>query len=207
MEKGWVGRAVFESGLIVIGVVLGFIVNEWREGRAAAAEAARSLDRIVAEIELNRSRIKRILPYHQRVAAELADFDYSTLANEEGVQTILVEALFGDIATEGVGDLILQDEAWRTALEQDALAAADFSTLTRIASLYELTLSGPNASWRAIIDQIDEQASFTPAETVPALKRMTLKYQNLVAQEKYVLEEIDRALAEVQGPTGRQSHE
>lgn len=70
--QAWLGKAVFEGVLIVLGVVLGFLVAEWRENRETEAAGRAALARIVLEIEANKQTVEGILPYHRKVADGLS---------------------------------------------------------------------------------------------------------------------------------------
>jgi hypothetical protein len=57
--------AIFQAALVVLGVVLAFSVNEWREARAARHDALRALDAIMEELKANREAVASSFEYHQ----------------------------------------------------------------------------------------------------------------------------------------------
>jgi hypothetical protein len=56
--------AVFEATLVVLGVVLAFAANEWREARAQREQGRQVLAAIVGELESNRAEVAASLEYH-----------------------------------------------------------------------------------------------------------------------------------------------
>ena len=186
-SREWIGRALFEGALIVVAVVLGFWVTEWQEQRRAEAAGQLALERIVAEIESNRGKIARVLPYHEDIAAQLRAL------RREPPATPVVDTLFA-IADQGIGDVLLYDEAWTTALAQDALVPVAFEQVQMIAGVYNAAESGVSSSWRYLILQLGEKPSFMPDTDGSALKRLSFAYDNLASQERSLLRRYDQVL-------------
>jgi|GEM_PF-1393249 len=193
----WIGRALFEAALIVFAVVLGFMVTAWREDADSVARGEAALERITAELRANRETVAGILPYHQKVADALARL------RKTPPDTPLFSTLFGadlptpGVAPHGVGDLYLHDEAWTTALSRDALARVDFELVQAIALVYGGAEFGAAASWRTILEQIGEREAFAPDHDGVALTRMSYTYQELVAQERFLIRRYDEVLAKL----------
>lgn len=185
--RNWLGKALFEGGLIVLAVVLGFWVNEWREGRQREADGRVAMERVVIELNNNRDTLARVLPYHEDVAEKLHTM------RENPPDAALMETFFS-VADRGFGDLRLNDEAWRTAVNRDSLAMSDFSDVQAIASVYNLAENGPLSSWNLLITVITEKSAFEPDENGVALTRFSFAYDELVSQEKYLLEEYNNIL-------------
>lgn len=59
--------ALFESFLVVFGVVLAFGANEWREHRNRVAHAELALANIHEELRVNRAEVRRALAYHNQL--------------------------------------------------------------------------------------------------------------------------------------------
>lgn len=64
-------RGLAELGIIVIGILLAFQVEEWREERAEQRDVLAALDRLLEEAESNRLSCNRALPYIQANAAAM----------------------------------------------------------------------------------------------------------------------------------------
>ena len=67
------GRAVFESALIVFGILAGLAVNEWQAGRDRAAHAADVLSTIRSEVESNLTLLDEANAYNAAIVAKLRD--------------------------------------------------------------------------------------------------------------------------------------
>lgn len=189
--RNWLSKALFEGGLIVLAVVLGFWVNEWREGRQREADGQVAIERVVLELSNNRDTLARVLPYHEEVAERLRTMRASP------PDAALVETFFS-VAGQGFGDLRLSDEAWGTAVTRDSLAMSDFSDVQAIASVYNLAENGPLSSWNLLITFMTETSAFEPDENGVALTRFSFAYDELVSQEKYLLEEYNNILKQLE---------
>jgi type II secretory pathway pseudopilin PulG len=69
--RAWMGRAVFESALIVFGILAGLAVNEWQAGRDRAARASDVLSTIRSEVESNLKLLDEANAYNAEIVAKL----------------------------------------------------------------------------------------------------------------------------------------
>jgi hypothetical protein len=67
-------RPLFDSLLIVFGVVLGFVVNDWAQGRAQRTRTAQALAAIRQELTVNRAGYAWAHAHHVRVRDTLAAY-------------------------------------------------------------------------------------------------------------------------------------
>lgn len=67
-------KPVFDSLLLVFGVVLGFLVNDWAQGRAQRARTTQALTAIRREIVVNRAAIEEARVHHAGVRDTLAAY-------------------------------------------------------------------------------------------------------------------------------------
>lgn len=190
-SRQWVGRTLFESSLIVVGIILGFIVNEWREDIQLEQKADLAMDRILQELELNREAVANVLPYHEQIATDLR----ALLADPP--QKPLMDTFLQDVATEGVGDLLLLDTAWQTANSRDSLAPFNFSAVQQLADTYDLAETGPQTSWTMIITFFADKEMYAPDQGGILLRRMSFAYDTLVMQEKALLQRYDWVLKQI----------
>lgn len=190
-SNNWFGHTVFESALIIVGIILGFIVNEWREDIERQERADAALDRIIQELELNRSAVALVLPYHQQVASDLKAL------LPDPPKKPFIETLLQDVATGGIGDLELLDTAWQTAIGRDALAPIDFTTVQEIADVYDLAEEGAAFTQVKIIEFFADTAMFAPDTGGDQLRRTSFAYDIIVLQERYLLERYDALLADL----------
>ena len=72
-SRAWIGRAAFEAGLIVLGLVGALLVDEWRTARERTARVRSALASIRAELESNRTAIADAITNHQTVIAKLRE--------------------------------------------------------------------------------------------------------------------------------------
>ena len=190
-SRQWVGRTLFESALIVVGIILGFIVNEWREDIQLEQKADLAMDRILQELELNREAVANVLPYHEQIANDLR----ALLVDPP--QKPLMDTFLQDVATEGVGDLVLLDTAWQTANSRDSLAPFDFSAVQQLADTYDLAKTGPQTSWTMIITFFADKEMYAPDQGGILLRRMSFAYDTIVMQEKALLQRYDWVLKQI----------
>jgi hypothetical protein len=69
--RAWMGRAVFESALIVFGILAGLAVNEWQAGRDRSARASEVLSAIRSEVESNLKLLDEANAYNAEIVAKL----------------------------------------------------------------------------------------------------------------------------------------
>lgn len=186
---GWALRAIWESGLIVLGVVLGFAVSEWRSERQARADAAAAVERVVEELRANRHMIARVQPYHAAVGERLAE-----LAASGGDARPLIDQAI-DAMPSGVGDLFLARAAWETAVAQGDLQQAPVPRTYEIARIYRLSELGVEQTWNAILTQLAAPEAYEPSPSPGQLRRMAASFQELASQEQFLIGEIDAILA------------
>jgi hypothetical protein len=72
-SRAWIGRAAFEAGLIVLGLVGALLVDEWRTARERTARVQSALASIRSELEANRTAIADALANHQTVITKLRE--------------------------------------------------------------------------------------------------------------------------------------
>lgn len=62
---------ILESTLVVLGVLLGYYVDQWRINQANQQEAETALFAIQAEFESNYQQVKKLLPSHKQMEGSL----------------------------------------------------------------------------------------------------------------------------------------
>jgi hypothetical protein len=68
---GWIGKAVFEASLIVLGLVGALLIDEWRDERERRARLETAMASIRAELEENRKAVATRLARNERLIADL----------------------------------------------------------------------------------------------------------------------------------------
>ncbi|MGZ3273876.1 MAG: hypothetical protein ACXU82_19175 [Caulobacteraceae bacterium] len=118
-----IGKAVFESVLLLLGVVLGFVVSEWgthAKERELAANVRRS---IALEVADNLKRIDEQVVRHRAAAAVMGRPDIDPA--KSAIQ-ILAESAKG-----GINALPMKRAAWDAAVSSGALRLLDHDLVER----------------------------------------------------------------------------
>jgi hypothetical protein len=124
------GLLVLEAFVIILGVMLGFGVNEWRQQRADEQRTERALRSMAAEMTLNHGQLSGRLAYYRRI---LAGADSLRAAGAElgpGLQ-----ALPG---WRGAAPPLVRSASWAAAQATGAFERMDFATAEALANVYTL---------------------------------------------------------------------
>ena len=183
----WFGRAVVEATLIVFAVVLGFIVNEWREDVADRRAAEAAMDRVVTEIESNIAQLEAVVDYHEAVGeridarlAEIAD------APEPVVGVFFDE--FPVILPRGINAPGLSDFAWTHAQEHGRLNVLPYEVVSDTARVYAIQTEGVQSTWRQIVELLFSGPQLMRAHDIePSLRFTQLGFVELAAQERSLI--------------------
>ncbi len=102
--------------LIVLSVLVGLAISEWRQGRADRALAAAALENCRLELRDNLARLEAVLPIHREVQTELR----AVLAQGDEIPSLM--ALMREIMPQGGMQLpALKEVAWETAISTGAI--------------------------------------------------------------------------------------
>ena len=124
-----IGKAVFESALIVVSVVLGFIISEWgthAKERELAANVRRSVALEVAE------NLKTIEPQMARHYAAATALD--RVPPQPG--KIALKVLSENLAGGSIAALPMKRAAWDAAVSSGALRLLDRDLVERYSHIY-----------------------------------------------------------------------
>lgn len=191
---GWMARAVFEALLIVFAVVLGFVVNEWRETVDAERRVDAALVRIAEEMAANRDDLQRVVSYHEQISAGLAEAAQA-IRDGEGETHGRLFATLGPIMPQGIQEPRLSHLVWTQASGQDVLANAEFGLIARIAGVYSMQENGVEATWRSIANTFFANAdSYRVQELEPNLTFMSSAFGELASQERYLINAYEAAI-------------
>ncbi len=120
---------------IVIAIVLGFIVTEWRESRQEAKKAKLALHRIAQEVELNRDAISNMLPYYETMLHRIDSLGHDSLEISTDLQ-----------GWQGINPIALQSSAYQLAMQTGLLSNIDFEMATAISLYYVICEEYGNTS-------------------------------------------------------------
>ena len=155
-----VGRSarhwLFEGMLIVVSVLLGFGLSEFREAQAERELTGRVLDGIRAEIEYNLSVLEPFVPMHTQWMAALAKVDTAE-GHQSGVEVWF--ATRPRIPLDGTSTFpSLRRNAWDSAVAGGALRLIDYEVAAALADVY-----GMQEQVTANVQRLATGALSTPA--------------------------------------------
>ena len=100
-SREWIGRAVFEAGLIVLGLVGALLIDEWRDTRQRTQRVQNALESVTAELQGNRDALDQSIANNQQLITTLRESE-KTGAPYQG--RILYRAGLTSTAWEAVRD-------------------------------------------------------------------------------------------------------
>lgn len=190
----WFGRALVEGVLIVFAVVLGFLVNEWREDVADRRAAEAAMGRVVAEIEANIEALEAVAGYHEevveRIGARLAELE----ASPEGAEGVLFDE-FPRVLPRGVNAPGLSRFAWEHAQQHGRLNVLPYARVSEVARIYEMQANGVESTWRQIVELLFAGPEIMrPQDLGPSLRFTQIGFTELASQERFLIGQYERLL-------------
>jgi len=190
----WLGRALVEGGLIVFAVVLGFIVNEWRESVADHRAAEAAMNRVVAEVEANIAQLEAVVEYHEDVVSRIGERLAEIEAGGDPVVGVLFDEMPG-IMPSGINAPSLSRFAWDHAQQHGRLDVLPYEIVAGTARVYEIQADGADSTWRKIVDLIFAGPEvMRPRDIEPSLRFTQIGFAELAAQERFLIDLYRRLL-------------
>ncbi len=187
------GRFLFESLLIVISIVLGLGLNEWRQDRADMELADTALQSCLRELKENREKVSRRMPIHSQVWDQL-----KVIAAREGTVPSLLTVMAEIMPEHGLQLPSLDRVAWETAQGTGALRHMPYEDVSRLSELYNSQSLGLTATVGRLSDRVFSHRSFAEDGNEETLMLLILLFQELVSQEEYYLKVCDELLGEIE---------
>ena len=192
--SAWLGRAVVEGALIVFAVVLGFVVNEWRETVADRQAAREAMVRVAAELEDNAAQLEAVVVYHEEVVSRIAERLAEIEAADEPVTGITFDE-FPRVLPRGINAPGLSDFAWSHAQQHGQLDVLPYELVASTARIYEMQASGVESTWRQIVDLLFSGPNIMrEQEIAPSLRFTQIGFSELASQERFLLDHYRRQL-------------
>lgn len=186
--SAWLGRAVVEGVLIVFAVVLGFVINEWRETVADRQAAEDAMVRVAAEIEDNIAQLEAVVVYHEGVVALISDRLEEIEAGDGPVRGIVFDE-FPRILPRGINAPGLSDFAWTHAQQHGQLDVLPYELVAGTARIYEMQASGVESTWRQIVELLFAGPNIMREQDLaPSLRFTQVGFSELASQERFLLE-------------------
>ena len=110
---------------IVIAIVLGFVVTEWRESLQEAKKAELALYRIAQEVERNRHAAAHMLPYYEKMLHRMDSLGRDSFNVNSDVK-----------GWEGINPIAFQGSAYQLAIQTGLLSTIDFEMATGLSLFY-----------------------------------------------------------------------
>ncbi|WP_323762988.1 hypothetical protein [Maricaulis sp.] len=196
----WFGRAFVEGTLIVFAVVLGFIVNEWREDVADRRAAEAAMGRVVAEIEANIEALEAVVDYHEevveRIGARLAEIESSPELAEGVVFDDLMMLMFRGVNPPGLSRF-----AWEHAQQHGRLDVLPYERVAAVARVYDMQAYGVESTWRQIVELLFAGPQVMHAQPLlPSLRFTQIGFTELASQERFLISYYRRVLDDLREP-------
>jgi hypothetical protein len=184
---------LLESVLIVLSVVLGFALTEWRQQQAERKLARTVLENVRREMAQNLATLERIPPKHARMAERLAT---AAVPSAGGGQTAF--DVFAREMPEGGLDLSpLRDAAWETAVTTGALRLLDYEKAALVSEVYQIQRASIVPTIQRISDRFLAPQNFDPLARTAMLRTHHMLFVEISGQESYLMETYRRVLKQL----------
>lgn len=192
-NKAW-GTLALESVLIVLSVVLGFLVTEWRQANENEALARTAQQSILSEIEDNYRRVRRAHRYHETMSDTLSGIDSIGTAAR-----IISEGFQGQ---SGVANpAAMQSAAWDMAQSTGAIRHMEWADVNALAQVYtRQDFYDRQIDWfgRALFDTATDKGPDGLAESTPGflpiINQFASQEQQLITRYQQVLRRFGRSV-------------
>ena len=179
-SREWIGRAVFESGLIVLGLVGALLIDEWRDTRQRNERVQNALESVAAELHANRAALDKAVADNEQLIATLRQSEKTGVIYEgpilrrPSLSSVAWDAVRDGGTTSDVPHPVLM------SLGRAYSAQASYISELGVFSTYLYTYQGPRsfrempgalAGWlsdltgraRSVRQRIDEALKVLPA--------------------------------------------
>ena len=179
-SREWIGRAVFEAGLIVLGLVGALLIDEWRDARQRNERVQNALASVTAELQGNRDALDMGITYNEPLITKLLESEKTGVIYEGA---ILRRTPLSSVAWDAVRDAGITSDvphAQLMSLGSAYSAQASYISELGVFSSYLYTYQGPRsfrempgalAGWlndltgraRSVRQRVDEALKVLPA--------------------------------------------
>jgi hypothetical protein len=180
-RESWLAKGIFESILIVFSILLAFVLNEWREGRAKKANLIEARQMLSREIASNRETLLQadFLPHHERLL--------SLYQGSPSNQSPIMET--------GVHPSPLRDGMWRAVSNREVFGEIRYDELVVLADLYQEQTQLETLHRAMQLVLLTPRAEGTPlSERGSEWKATGFYLSDVVASERRLLRRYDEAL-------------
>ncbi|HEY8312371.1 MAG TPA: hypothetical protein VIG47_17515 [Gemmatimonadaceae bacterium] len=194
---------ILELAMIVVGVFLGLMAEQWREGRHEQALAQASLESFRTEIKTNQVQVNGVRAYHSALAGNLNKF--VNTGGPHGMQDMLKQTQF-----RGTEVVDFEHTAWDLALSTHSLsylkpdmAYAISRLYTRQQSFQTLENSFMQSAFAPTTFADPNHASGLAISMMAYMGDVNIQEPTLLKMYAVVLPKIDSALGAVPSKAAR----
>lgn len=197
-DRRWGARLAAEGLLIVLSVVLGLALNEWRQKQAERELAHRVLANFRREITQNLQILEKVQPGHAELARRLAAAAAGSRPETNAFAVIMAEMPRG-----GLGGEPLHEAAWETASSTGALRLLDYETASKISEVYVVQRFFMEGTTQRTIGSLLAPENFDPGAKQVMLQAQHMALNEFSTQEAYLMGVYRRTLKALPGEKAR----
>jgi len=125
----WLPRALFESVLVTVSILLALGLDEWRENREDEETIKQAMSNFLNEIAQNKARVDDAAPFNQGLPQVISQ------RYQNGDITSMSEYIE---IIDSYSPVVLASTAWETALATGSLAKMDYGLVSALSLTYGL---------------------------------------------------------------------
>ena len=182
---------LMESALVVLSVLLGLALGEWRDHARERALARTALRTFRQEIAGNLAMLETAQPKHAAFAKRLGDAA-ARPATDDAFTSFVATMPAGGLDTKP-----LRDVAWETAQTTGALRLLDYETAALLSETYLVQRDALQPTLARLADRMMIPENFTPSQRAAMLRTHQMLLVELSGQEAYLMELYRRVLGKL----------
>lgn len=169
----WLPQAMFESTVILFGILLAFTLDGFKDDKKTENLIAYSINNFENEIKQNNSRIKDVMVFHKGIR--------QVLQNQNSKGHFNSIAGFRNVM-DAMKPIVLSNSAWETAVATGVLAQMDFELVSALTLTYN-TQTRFDENYRATVRTLLSPNSLTEQNLELTLYATTQFVADVTAQE------------------------
>jgi hypothetical protein len=177
---------LFEAGLIVIGVALGFWVTQIQEARQNREHAMTVLKGVRAEVEHNRATLEPFVPMHSKWVEALEKADTS-ISSQSGMDVYFATRPAFPAGAKSPFPF-LRRSAWDVALSGGALRLIEYDVAAALSDIYQVQEIATGNVARLANGVLSSATPFDPASRAPSVRLLWLTVADIASAEAALLD-------------------
>ena len=195
LTKQNVLKLSFESGLIVLSVLLALFLNEYRSQLKDDRLTEQALMKVANELKTNTETVKGWLPHHKEILNNLQD----ALENDSIKTSLLNKSVvsFRSLMPRGIFERLINDSAWRALKSSNAFSNIDFDTMLSLSKVYNLQATGVESVLKVILETLASREALRKKDLEVTLLLLRNGFNELVLQEIFLIKNYEATLIEI----------